>query len=282
MISFFAGFVVLFLKRKTMLGQLLKPVHGIYLSLLLIIVFFLVFSHYYSLSVLENLGTLGLPTGIGPFVCLLSGLILAVITGIVTDYYTSDAHPPVRELLQFAEYNSSLTELNGLAVGMKTLYIPIIFAVFSFLVLLVVCVLIIVACDVFMDYDFVFSWSALLFPFAVLPMFAFTLGLGFYLALLNAIIRDVGQIIGLMMTFLMLLTPVLYEQPPAESAFTIGKVLSSYNPLYYLSVGPRDLILHGKIASQEGYLVSAGIAVLLLVFGAISFHLTENRVAERI
>ena len=155
-------------------------------------------------------------------------------------------------------------------------------AVFSFLVLLVVCVLIIVACDVFMDYDFVFSWSALLFPFAVLPMFAFTLGLGFYLALLNAIIRDVGQIIGLMMTFLMLLTPVLYEQPPAESAFTIGKVLSSYNPLYYLSVGPRDLILHGKIASQEGYLVSAGIAVLLLVFGAISFHLTENRVAERI
>ncbi len=134
MISFFAGFVVLFLKRKTMLGQLLKPVHGIYLSLLLIIVFFLVFSHYYSLSVLENLGTLGLPTGIGPFVCLLSGLILAVITGIVTDYYTSDAHPPVRELLQFAEYNSSLTELNGLAVGMKTLYIPIIFAVFSFLV----------------------------------------------------------------------------------------------------------------------------------------------------
>jgi len=55
-------------------------------------------------------------------------LLLAVVVGIVTDYYSADSHKPVRETVKFAEYGSTLLELNGLATGMKSLYIPIILA----------------------------------------------------------------------------------------------------------------------------------------------------------
>lgn len=105
-----------------------------------------------------------------------------------------------------------------------------------------------------------------------------TLGLGFMLALFNGIVRDIGNVLSLLLTFLLFLTPVLYAKPTTGILAT----LTNYNPLYYLALAPRDLVLTGTISEWNGYLIASVISVIVFIVCLVVFHLTETRVAERI
>ncbi len=122
------------------------------------------------------------------------------------------------------------------------------------------------------------SAAILLIPIVIIPTILLTLGLGFILSLINGVVRDVGNILGVLMTFLMFLTPVLYAKP------TIGILAqaSNYNPLYYLVSAPRNLVLTGTISEWRGFLIASIISVIVFIVCLIIFHLTETRVAERI
>ena len=122
------------------------------------------------------------------------------------------------------------------------------------------------------------TWYICLLPVLVLPMIFLTAGLGFILSILNGIMRDIGNAISILLTFLMLLTPVLYAKPQTGAMAEI----THYNILYYLVAFPRDLILKGNAAGLKGYLVSSGTAAAVLLVCLFSFHLAETRVAERI
>ncbi len=117
-----------------------------------------------------------------------------------------------------------------------------------------------------------------LLPLVILPIMLFTLGLGFALAMLNAIARDIGSVLAVLLNFFMFLTPVLYAKP------TVGMLASAteYNPMYFLISGPRDLILLGSMSEIEGFVVSAALSVVLFLVALMMFHLTETRIAERI
>ena len=136
----------------------------------------------------------------------------------------------------------------------------------------------ILVCVLFFIYGITPSIAILLVPLLVIPITLFTLGLGFILSLLNGVVRDIGNVLSILVTFLMFLTPVLYAKP------TIGILATSteYNPLYYLVSMPRELILMGTISEWRGFLVSSIIAVIIFIVCLTVFHLTETRVAERI
>ncbi len=118
----------------------------------------------------------------------------------------------------------------------------------------------------------------ILIPIVIIPIMLLTLGLSFILALLNGIMRDIGNIISILMTFLMFLTPVLYAKP----ASGILARATSYNPLFYLVSVPRSLVLQGSFAEWKGFFISSIISVIIFTVCLIVFHLTEKRVAERI
>jgi lipopolysaccharide transport system permease protein len=115
-------------------------------------------------------------------------------------------------------------------------------------------------------------------PIIIIPILLLTLGLGFIVSLVNGVIRDIGNILGLLLTFLMFLTPVLYAKP----RIGILASASKYNPLYYLVSAPRDLVLTGSSSELSGFLVMAVISIIIFIVCLIIFHLTETRVAERI
>ncbi|MCC6347511.1 MAG: ABC transporter permease [Nitrospirales bacterium] len=115
-------------------------------------------------------------------------------------------------------------------------------------------------------------------PLAVIPIMLLTLGMGFISALLNALVRDTGTVLSMLVTFLMFLTPVLYTKPKDGLLLRI----TEYNPLYYLVSGARDLVLTGALAEQEGYFLSALFSVGVFLAGLVVFHLTETRITERI
>jgi lipopolysaccharide transport system permease protein len=130
----------------------------------------------------------------------------------------------------------------------------------------------------FLWYQIIPSWTLVLVPFAMLPLFLFTLGLGFIFSVINGVLRDVGNMISVSITFLLFLTPVLYAKP--ESG--IAAVVSNYNPLYYLISVPRDLLILGGTTNLYGYMWSALLAIVVFFVCWTAFHLTETRITERI
>jgi len=133
----------------------------------------------------------------------------------------------------------------------------------------------IILCFIF---DIIPKWQILFIPFALLPLLLLTFGLSLLLAILNGVIRDIGNAMTMLLTFVMFLTPVLYAMP--ENGI-LAKLIN-LNPISYLVSAPRDLVLYGKINEFTGYIYAVISSCIAFVFCLISFHLTETRVAERI
>jgi len=145
-------------------------------------------------------------------------------------------------------------------------------AVVAFLIQIVAVVVL------FMAYRVTPFWTTLLVPLTLIPILLLTLGIGFILSLANGVARDIGRGTPVILTFLMLATPILYSTPKGGILGT----LTRYNPLYHLVTVPRDLIIVGRIDSPYGYSLSVLLSVILFFACWIVFHLTEKRIAERI
>jgi lipopolysaccharide transport system permease protein len=100
---------------------------------------------------------------------------------------------------------------------------------------------------IFVIYKVVPAWTAVLFPLTLIPLLLFTLGFGFILSLLNAVLRDVANIVSLSTTFLLFVTPVLYPEPKAK----FFKTFMLFNPLAALISGPRDLVIKGYLTQPH-------------------------------
>lgn len=140
---------------------------------------------------------------------------------------------------------------------------------------LVQSILVVILC---IFYKFLPSYQMIFIPLVVLPIIFLTLGLGFIVALLNAIVRDAGNLLTMAITFLMYLTPVLYAKP--KTGFLAG--MTKFNPMFYLVSAGRDLIISGGIQEMKGFIVSAVFSSFVLLAALVVFHLTEARIAERI
>ena len=130
----------------------------------------------------------------------------------------------------------------------------------------------------FIFYRYMPSPAILLVPIVIIPLLSLTLGLGLILSILNGVIRDIGNVMSLLLTFLMFLTPILYAKPQTGTLMHITK----YNPLYYLVSGARDLVLIGRISEPQGFLISSAVSFVIFVVCLLTFHLTETRLAERL
>ncbi|WP_287584472.1 ABC transporter permease [Candidatus Borrarchaeum sp.] len=127
-------------------------------------------------------------------------------------------------------------------------------------------------------YGFFPHWKFLLFPLMIIPILLLTCGLGFIFSLINGIIRDLGRILGLGLTFLLFITPIAYELPEMGFLATLARI----NPLYYLSIAPRDLALTGTLSHPLGYFISCGLSIFVFFYCWMTFHLTETRIPERL
>ncbi len=175
---------------------------------------------------------------------------------------TSSANSLVAAGAMIAKINFSKKSLVIASLGSSALAFLIQFAIVVFL---------------FIGYRVTPTFFIVLVPLLAIPMAVLTLGVGFIVSLFNAVLRDVGVAIPVLIQFLLLLTPVLY----APRAGIIGK-LTHYNPLYYLVSVPRDLVLRGHSDNLVGYLAASALAFIVFLFCLTTFHLTETRIAERV
>ncbi|MBL8012719.1 MAG: ABC transporter permease [Candidatus Omnitrophica bacterium] len=128
----------------------------------------------------------------------------------------------------------------------------------------------------FVIYKFVPKWEIIFLPIVLVPMVFLTLGLSFVLSLINGIFRDTAQLVTILSSFLLFLTPVLYPIP-SDHVF-----LFKVNPLVALVNAPRDLMIYGLIREPLDYAVASGVSVLFFLISWRLFHLIETKIPERV
>lgn len=118
--------------------------------------------------------------------------------------------------------------------------------------------------------------SAVLLPLVWLPLLPWVLGLGWLLSALGVYVRDVGQVLSLLVSALMFLSPVFF---PAEALPAGVREWLQYNPLAPVMTATRD-VLAGQTPAwlALGWVAVAGIA--LAVLGALFFRRVRSGFAD--
>lgn len=237
------------------------------------------FSARYRQSVLGILWAIILPLiAVGTFVFLnRTGVLNVGDTGVPYPVYA------LLGLTIWQVFAGGLTVCSNAIVGGGSLVVKINFpketlvlaamgqVVFEFLVRLTLLLIVMGL------YGVVPKWTIIFFPLTMIILFVFTLSLGFFLSLLNVMLRDVANMATLLTTFLMFLTPVVYPVPKS-GAFT---KLMAFNPLSGLVTASRDMMVTGHLTDPGGFVWSATLAIVFFFFAWRVFHMVEPRMAER-
>lgn len=80
-------------------------------------------------------------------------------------------------------------------------------------------------------------------PLLVIPQVMFTAGVSWFLAALGAFVRDLGQLIGFIMTIWFFMTPICYPEESWKGLPHFAIALLSKNPMYILVRGYRAIFL---------------------------------------
>jgi ABC-type polysaccharide/polyol phosphate export permease len=117
--------------------------------------------------------------------------------------------------------------------------------------------------------------SLLFLPVSILLVAVFTLGAGLLLAPLAVFFSDVVELVGMLLTLLMYLTPIIYPKDivPADWRWIVR-----YNPIRSILEVFRDPIYQGEIPPLSHLGVAVGVAVLALVVGSVVFTRTSDRI----
>ncbi|HEX8544851.1 MAG TPA: ABC transporter permease [Pseudomonas sp.] len=107
--------------------------------------------------------------------------------------------------------------------------------------------------------------SALLFPLILLPLLIATLGVSWLLAALGVYLRDVGQVIAVLTTVLLFLSPVLYPVAALPQAY---QPWLNLNPLTYIIEESRNVLLFGRLPDwgRLGIAMLVGMAIAIVGF----------------
>lgn len=117
--------------------------------------------------------------------------------------------------------------------------------------------------------------SLLFLPVAILIAALFTLGAGLLLSPLAVFFSDVVELIGVMLTLLMYLTPVIYPQEIVPQHL---RWIVRFNPIRSILEVFRDPIYRNKIPPLSHLSVSIAIAVIALALGAWLFRRSSDRI----
>ena len=98
---------------------------------------------------------------------------------------------------------------------------------------------------------------------------AFALGLGLLLGVLNVFVRDVGQVMGIVLQLWFWLTPIVYMPSIVPAQF---RTAIAFNPMASIVDAYQQVILYQQSPAGPGVLWVAGVSVLLLGAALLLFR----------
>lgn len=117
----------------------------------------------------------------------------------------------------------------------------------------------------------------LLLPIVIIPLAMIVCGLSWFLCSLGVYIRDISQIIGLVITGLMFLSPIFYPITAVPDSY---RVYLEFNPLMPAIEMSRELVYWGRIPDAWAVIVYWIFAAILCWAGFAWFQKTRKGFAD--
>jgi ABC-type polysaccharide/polyol phosphate export permease len=114
-------------------------------------------------------------------------------------------------------------------------------------------------------------------PFYLLCLIFFSLGLSWLVAALNVFIKDVVQIVNVIIQFWFYLCPIIY---PVRIIPEQYHFLLRLNPMYFITEGYRRALLNNQGFPLIDFLCFSSITLFLLFIGAWTFRRLKGQFAE--
>lgn len=140
-------------------------------------------------------------------------------------------------------------------------------ALVSFLIL---CVFLLIS-------SFILSVTWLLLPIIIFPFCLFLTGVSWYIAVLGVYFRDLDQIVGLLVTALLFLSPVFYS---VESAPAFLQPYLLLNPLTIVIEQSRQVLIFGRIPDMQNLMLYYIFALAVFVSGYHFFNKLRRGFAD--
>lgn len=119
--------------------------------------------------------------------------------------------------------------------------------------------------------------TLLLFPLVLFPFSLLVLGLSWFLAALGVFLRDVAQIVGIMITILMFLSPIFYPITAIPEAY---RFFLSLNPLAFVIEQTRAVLIFGTGLDWGWFSLFTVASCLVAWFGFAWFQKTRKGFAD--
>jgi lipopolysaccharide transport system permease protein len=119
--------------------------------------------------------------------------------------------------------------------------------------------------------------GALLIPVALLPLILMVMGFSWILASLGVYLRDLSQVIGMLVTISMFLAPIFY---PIDSLPETYKVFLSWNPITLPVIQLRNLMLFARPFEWGLWAVSLVIGLAICQIGYWWFQKSRRGFAD--
>jgi lipopolysaccharide transport system permease protein len=119
--------------------------------------------------------------------------------------------------------------------------------------------------------------TAIALPLVLLPFLPFLLGLGWFLSALGVYVRDVGQVMTMVVSLTMFMSPVFYSLATLDASWQFWMKL---NPLTLIIEQVRTVALQGQWPDWSALALYALVASTFAAAGAAFFQLTRKGFAD--
>jgi lipopolysaccharide transport system permease protein len=119
--------------------------------------------------------------------------------------------------------------------------------------------------------------TIILLPIVLLPLALFTMGMSWALASLGVYLRDISQIVGVLTTALMFLSPIFY---PISALPVEFQTIIHLNPLTLVIESTREVLVWGNTPDVDLWLIQLGLSSAIAWFGFAWFQKTRKGFAD--
>jgi len=120
-------------------------------------------------------------------------------------------------------------------------------------------------------------WTTIFSPLVLLPLIILTLGLAWMLSSLGVFLRDVGQMMGIVTTVMMFLSPVFYPVTALKGTFRSWLMA---NPLTFIIEQARAVLIWGRLPNWLGLGIYTLVASAVAWAGYTWFQKTRKGFAD--
>jgi lipopolysaccharide transport system permease protein len=117
----------------------------------------------------------------------------------------------------------------------------------------------------------------LLLPLYLVALMLFALGLAWLVASLNVFVRDISQVLVVVLTFWFWFTPIFFppERFPKNLMFLVD-----WNPMAYVISGYRDCLLRMQLPDLKALAILIGLSLAVFISGGMFFRIAKREFVD--